>query len=205
MNIQSVHQATDSFCCTRSVQCCTRPIRHGTLFPFPVLAPFLHLRANGCCCAVQARLCHKCCRHIIGLGPYLLSMTTLPSALAAVSGFASFHFCFAPSISAPFAICHWIPLKPAPLLPLDDNSSIAWSMRTLVQYIKPNTWPGKLQSSLLGYSPGFTKTATGDTDVPSHHSHAERSQLLFHSSHLSPNLASALSGLRDSQLHHFHL
>ena len=105
-------------------------------------------------------------------------------------------------ISAPFAIRRWYTLYPAPLSPLDDNGSIAWSVRTLVQYIKPNTWPGKLQSSLLGYSPGFMKTATGDTDAPSRHSHAERSQLLFHSSHLSPNPASALSSLHDSQLHH---
>ena len=61
-------------------------------------------------------------------------------------------------------------LYPAPLLPLDDNGSIAWSVRALVQYIKPNTWPSKLQSSLLGYFPGSYETATGDTDAPSRHS-----------------------------------
>ena len=61
-------------------------------------------------------------------------------------------------------------LYPAPLLPLDDSSSIAWSVRTRVQYLKPNTWPSKLQSSLLGYFPGLYKTATGDTDAPSCHS-----------------------------------
>ena len=31
------------------------------------------------------------------------------------------------------------------------------------------TWPGKLQSSLLGYFPGLYETVTGDTDAPSHH------------------------------------
>ena len=69
-------------------------------------------------------------------------------------------------------------LYPAPLLPLDDNGSIAWSVRALVQYIKPNTWPGKLQSSLLGYFPGSYETATGDTDAPSRHSCAARLLLL---------------------------
>ena len=50
-------------------------------------------------------------------------------------------------------------------------------MRALVQYIKPNTWPGKLQSSLLGYFPGLYETATGDTDAPSRHFRAARSLL----------------------------
>ena len=67
--------------------------------------------------------------------------------------------------------CHssLVTLYPAPLSLLDDNGSIAWSVRVLVQYIKPNTWPGKLQSSLLGYFPGLYKTATGVTDAPSRH------------------------------------
>ena len=78
-------------------------------FSFSVLALILRLRANDRCRAVQARLCHKCCGHVIGLGPYLLSMTSSPFALVAVTGFSSFHFCFAPLISAPFAIRRWLP------------------------------------------------------------------------------------------------
>ena len=74
------------------------------LFPFSVLALTLHFCANGRCRAVQARLCRKCCGHVISLGSYLLSVTSSPSALVAVSGFSSFHFRFAPLISAPFAI-----------------------------------------------------------------------------------------------------
>ena len=98
--------------------------------------------------------------------------------------------------------CHssWVTLYPAPLLPLDDNSSIAWSMCVPVPYIKPNTWPGKLQLSLLGYFPGSYKTATGDTDVPSRHSCAAHTQLLLSS--LSPHPASAPAVFIDSQLHH---
>ena len=87
--------------------CCTRSTRHGTLFPFLVLTFDLRLRADGRCRAVQARLCRKSCGHVIGLGPYLLSMTSSPSALVAVPGFPSFHFRFAPLISAPFAIRRW--------------------------------------------------------------------------------------------------
>ena len=87
--------------------------------------------------------------------------------------------------------CHslLVTLYPAPLSPLDDNVSIAWSMRARVQYIKPNTWPSKLQLSLLGYFPGLYKTATGDTDAPSHHSRTARFLLLLSS--LSPHPASA--------------
>ena len=161
-------------------QCCTRSARHGTLFPFLVLTLNLRLRADGRCRAVQARLCHKCCGHVIGLGPYLLSMTSSPSALVAVTGFSSFHFRFAPSDKRAFCHSSLVTLYPAPLLPLDNNGSIAWSVRALVQYIKPNTWPGKLQSSLLGYFPGLYETATGDTDVPSRHSCATRLLLLLY-------------------------
>ena len=82
----------------------TRFVHHGTLFPFLVFTLNLHFRADGHFRAVQARLCHKRCRHVIGLGPYLLSMTTSPSALVAMTGFSLFHFHFAPLISAPFAI-----------------------------------------------------------------------------------------------------
>ena len=115
--------------------CCTRSARHGTLFPFLVLAPYLCLRANGRCRAVQARLCRKRCRHVIGLGPYLLSMTSSPSALVAVMGFSSFHFRFAPSDKCAFCHSSLVTLYPAPLLPLVDNGSIAWSVCVPVQYI----------------------------------------------------------------------
>ena len=138
----------------RGVVCCTPSARHGTLFPLLVLASHFRLRADGRCRAVQARLCRKSCGHVIGLGPYLLSMTSSPSALVAVTGFSSFHFHFAPSDKRTFCHSSLVTLYPAPLLPLDDNGSIAWSVRALVQYIKTNTWPGKLQSSLLGYFPG---------------------------------------------------
>ena len=77
-------------------------LRHGTLFPFLVLTVNLRFCADGRCHAVQARLCRKRCGHVIGLGPYLLSMTSLPSALVAVTGFSSFHFRFAPSDKCTF-------------------------------------------------------------------------------------------------------
>ena len=115
--------------------CCTRSVRHGSLFPFLVLTVNLRLRADGRCCAVQARLCRKRCGHVIGLGPYLLSMMSSPSALVAVTGFSSFHFRFAPSDKCTFCHSSLVTLYPAPLLPLDDNGSIAWSVRALVQYI----------------------------------------------------------------------
>ena len=124
----------------------------------------------------------------------------MPSALVAVMGFSSFHFRFAPSDKRTFCHSSLVTLYPAPLLPLDDNSSIAWSVRIPVQYIKPNTWPGKLQSSLLGYFPGLYETATGDTDAPSRHSCAARPLLLLSS--LSPHPASAPAVFIDSQLHH---
>ena len=94
--------------------------------------------------------------------------------------------------------CHSLlaTLYPAPLLPLDNNGSIAWSVRVLVQYIKTNTWPSKLQSSLLGYFPGLYETTTGDTDAPSRHFHASLLPLS-----LSPHLASAPAVSFDSQLH----
>ena len=104
-------------------------------------------------------------------------------------GFSSFHFRFVPSDKRTFCHSSLATLDPAPLLPLDDNVSIAWSMRVRVQYIRSNTWPGKLQSSLLGYFPGLYETATGDTDAPSRHSCAAHSLLLLSS--LSPHLASA--------------
>ena len=86
--------------------CCTRSARYGTLFPFSLFTLNLRLCANDRCRSVQARLCRKCCGHVIGLGPYLLSMTSSPSALVAVPGFSSFHFRFVPMISTSFAICY---------------------------------------------------------------------------------------------------
>ena len=67
-------------------ECCTCSACHGTFLSLSLLASFLRLHANGHCCAVQARLCCKCCRHVIGLGSYHLSMTSLPFALVAVWG-----------------------------------------------------------------------------------------------------------------------
>ena len=69
-----------------------------------------HFPPDHVCRAVQARLCCKHCRHVISLGPYLLSMMSSPFALVAVPGFSSFHFHFEPSISAPFAIRRCLPL-----------------------------------------------------------------------------------------------
>ena len=123
------------FCGTNPASCCTCSARHGTLFPFPVLTFNFRLRADGCCRSVQARLCRKHCGHVISLGPYLLSMTSSPSSLVAVTGFSSFHFRFAPSDKCTFCHSSLVTLYPAPLLPLDDNGSIAWSVRALVRYI----------------------------------------------------------------------
>ena len=52
---------------------------HGTLFPFSLRTALCRVSPNHLRCAVQARLCHKRCRHVIGLGPYHLSMTSYPS------------------------------------------------------------------------------------------------------------------------------
>ena len=84
-------------------------LRHDTLFPFLVSTLNFRLRADGRCRAVQARLCRKSCGHVIGLGPYLLSMMSLPSALVAVPGFSSFISALRLLISAPFAIHRWKP------------------------------------------------------------------------------------------------
>ena len=87
---------------------CTQHVAHA---PPAMVLFFLNpcVRADSRCRAVQARLCRKSCGHVIGLGPYLLSMTSSPFALVAVTGFSSFHFRFVPLISAPFAICRWLP------------------------------------------------------------------------------------------------
>ena len=175
--------------------CCTRSARHGTLFPFSVLALILHLRANGHCRAVQARLCHKCCGHVISLGPYLLSMMSLPFALVAVTGLLFFSFPLCALDKRTFCHSSLVTLDPAPLSPLDDNGSIAWSVRVSVQYIKPNTWPGKLQSSLLGYFPGYMRLPLV---IPTHPVVTSRFRLTLYQ---SPHPASALAVFIDSQLH----
>ena len=90
--------------------CCTHSTHHGILFPFSVCTTLRCSSPDCVCYAVQARLCHKRCRHDIGLGSYLLSMMSSPYALVAVPGFSSFHFCFAPLISASFAIHRCFPL-----------------------------------------------------------------------------------------------
>ena len=58
--------------------CCTRSARHGILFPFPFRPTLCRFSPNCLRRAVQARLCCKRCRHVIGLGPYCLSMTSYP-------------------------------------------------------------------------------------------------------------------------------
>ena len=64
---------------TKPRRCCTHSARHGILFPFPFRASLCCFSPDRLRCAVQARLCHKCCRHVIGLGPYRLPMTSYPS------------------------------------------------------------------------------------------------------------------------------
>ena len=48
-------------------------------FSFSFRTTLCHFSPDRLRCAVQARLCRKCCRHVIGLGPYHLSMTSYPS------------------------------------------------------------------------------------------------------------------------------
>ena len=47
-------------------------------FPFSLCTTLRHFSPDHLHRAVQARLCCKHCRHIIGLGPYHLSMTSYP-------------------------------------------------------------------------------------------------------------------------------
>ena len=111
---------------------------------------------NCVCHSVQARLCCKHCGHIISLGPYHLSMTSAPFAPVAVLGFSSFiSTLHLPQVHLlPFIA---VPLGPAPLLLLVVTHSIAWSVCTPCTYIYPMPSPGKLQLSLLGYSPGYMR------------------------------------------------
>ena len=139
-------------------------------FFFFFLTTFPCFLANGHCHAVQARLCHKCCGHIISLGPYLLIYDVIALCPSGYVRLLFFSFLLCALDKRTF--CHSLPfpLDPAPHFPLDNNDSIAWSMCAPVLYINPMPSPGKLQSSLLGYFPGLYETATGDPDVPSRHS-----------------------------------
>ena len=58
--------------------CCTRFTPHGILFPFSLRTTLCHFSPDHVHRTVQARLCHKRCRHVIGLDPYRLSMTSYP-------------------------------------------------------------------------------------------------------------------------------
>ena len=70
----------------------------------------------------------------------------------AVSGFSSFHFCFAPSDKHTFCHLSLFSLDPAPHSPLDDNGSIAWSMCTSLYYINPMSSPSNSSWVYLGTS-----------------------------------------------------
>ena len=59
-------------------RCCTCSAHHGILFPFSLCTTLCRFSPNCLCHAVQARLCHKCCRHVISLGSYRLFMTSYP-------------------------------------------------------------------------------------------------------------------------------
>ena len=129
--------------------CCTCSAHHGILFPFPFRTTLCHFSPNHLRHAVQARLCCKHCRHVISLGPLLLIFDIIiPFALAAVRG-CPYHdkLLFRHSLL--------ITLDPAPHLPLVATCSIAWSVRTSVPYINPNTLPKELQLSSLGYFPSL--------------------------------------------------
>ena len=158
--------------------CCTCSTHYGTFlfcsfFCSPLLLPSCWWPLP--CCVSQAVPQELWACHQSRLLSLIYDIITLrPSGCVGLL-FISFLLCALDK----HTLCHssLFSLDPAPLLPLDNNSSIAWSMRILVPYIKPNTWPSKLQLSLLGYFPGLYETATGDTNVPSRHSCAAR--LLF--------------------------
>ena len=84
------------------------------------------------------------------------------------------------------------PLDPAPLSLLVATCSIAWPVHAPCMYIDPIPSPGKLQSSLLGYFPGYTRLSLVISMRPVITSHP----LTF-----SPHLAHARQS-SDSQLHH---
>ena len=130
--------------------CCTHSARHGILFPFSLRATLCRFSPNCLHCALQARLCRKCCRHIISLGPYRLSMTSCPMPQWLCRAVLIM-------ISSSFAIRHWLTLYPTPHLPLVATRSIAWSVRIPVTYINPNTLPKELQLSSLGYFPSLQR------------------------------------------------
>ena len=111
--------------------------RHGILFPFPFHTTLCCFSPNRLRRAVQARLCCKRCRHVIGLGPYCLSYDVIPFALAAVWG-CPYHD------KLPFCHLSLVTLDPTPHLPLVATCSIAWSVHIPVMYISPNTSPSEL-------------------------------------------------------------
>ena len=71
----------------------------------------------------------------------LLIYDIIPFALVDVWG------CLLPFVAGTF--------NPAPHLLLVATRSIAWSVRTSVMYINPNTSPKELQLSSLGYFPSL--------------------------------------------------
>ena len=84
--------------------CCACSTHHGTLFPFSFRAPTCGCTPNHCHRHVQARLCHKCCGHVISLGPYRLSMTSCPTPEWQYRASLPFISTLRLLISAPFAI-----------------------------------------------------------------------------------------------------
>ena len=145
--------------------CCTHSACHGILFPFPFRTALCCVSPNCVHRAVQARLCHKRCRHIIGLGPLSLIYDVIPFALAAVRD-CPYHD------TLPF--CHSLPitLDPAPHLPLVATCSIAWSVGTSVLYTyKPQYITQGTPVEFTWVLPQFTRRTTGDTDTPSRQLH----------------------------------
>ena len=90
-----------------SCSCCTHSAHHGTFLSFPLSTPFLVLHTDGHCRAVQARLCCKHCRCVIGLGPCCLSMTSYPTPEQLCRAVLIM-------ISFSFAICRSSPLTCSP-------------------------------------------------------------------------------------------
>ena len=84
--------------------CCACSACHGTLFPFSFRAPTCGCTPNHCRHHMQARPCHKRCGHVIGLGPYRLSMTSCPTPQWQYQASLPFISTLHLLISAPFAI-----------------------------------------------------------------------------------------------------
>ena len=140
---------------------------------------------------MQARLCCKRCRHVIGLGPLSLIYDVIPFALAAVQG-CPYHD------KLPFCYSSLITLDLAPHLPLAVTRSIAWSVRFPVMYINPKYMPKELQLSSLGYFPSLRDKLLVILTCPVV-TRASRSS--FHFYHPRPSSGPITSGLA-SWLHH---